>query len=333
MTKLFYLVNIMKIVLYYFLFILHFIGLFLIKQFNFLNKIFWFKVNKEIIFGSLFCLYIFYIRIIYTRPLGSIIKMPISNYTLFVTILVIILFTITLIITVYMLFKKSNKKNILPIWILNSIYKWNSFIETSLMSTSLYFVNYFSILTYITNKIIEPYIIFMKKRKNLKIIFCIIYGIPIIVSLSFFIDMCLCEYKYFPYVVILLIIPLIIKMILFVILTEAKPYYKFYINYYIINVTMLNINFFTWKDENGLIDSIHPYGTILTDEQFHKVLMDNFERFNYINHIYYLSEIRWQTLFLNRVFKKHRLIARAITLSLFLLGWIIKLYFILKFWF
>ena len=101
--------------------------------------------------------------------------MPISNYTLFVTILVIILFTITLIITVYMLFKKSNKKNILPIWILNSIYKCNLFIETSLMSTSLYFVNYFSILTYITNKIIEPYIIFMKKRKNLKIIFCIIY--------------------------------------------------------------------------------------------------------------------------------------------------------------
>lgn len=272
-TLLSYVVFPLEKILYYFLFILHIIGLVLIKRLTFLNKTFWFKFNKEIIFGSLFCLYIFYIRVIYVRPLGPIITTPISNYTLYITIWVIILFVITLIITLYILVRGSNKKRFLPLWILNLFSKWNSFMENSLMSTSLYIVNKSSMLTYITNKAIEPYVIFMKRRRNLKAIFLLIYGIPIIVSLSFFIDMCLQEYYYFPYFVILLIIPLAIKVMLFVIVTEVKPYYNFFMDYYYIKITMLKVNYFTWKDEHGIINSIYPRGTVLTDEQFYDVLM------------------------------------------------------------
>jgi hypothetical protein len=159
----------------------------------------------------------------------------------------------------------------------------------------------------------------------------LIYGIPFLVSLSFFIDTYLGVYKYFPYVAILLIIPLVIKVGIFIMLTEIEPFHKYWTKFFNIRVVMLKIIYF------AEIPKPKKFGLIMlneepkpsTEEEYREIFEYNYKQFKLIHCTWYLSLIRWERVYLNRVFKKRILITHCIILSLFLGGWVNKLYLIM----
>jgi hypothetical protein len=311
------------------IFIIHNVGLFILSLLEFIKnpKI----LNIKIVFGSLFCLYIFYLRFIYFRPLGVVVKHPISLTTKIITIYGIILFLIFLILTILKLVKKDKNKTIFPIWMQNWLFRYNKYLDDSLTVTSKFIINKFTILQKLYDYSLEPYINFMSKKRNLFLLLWLIYGIPFLVSLSFFIDTYLGVYKYFPYVAILLIIPLVIKVGIFIIISEIEFYHQRWMNFFDIRVVMLKIVYFINWDIPGKYGLLIPASmpAPLTEEEFDNILKENAYQFKVIHCTWYLSVIRWERVCLNRVFKKHILITRCIILSLFLGGWVNKLYLIM----
>ena len=156
------------------------------------------------------------------------------------------------------------------------------------------------------------------------------YGIPLLISIFFAIDVFIFNsFIYFPRVAILYSIPLLIRIIIYMLkMTSIVEYPKFYKDFDI-KMEGLNITHFSIKQDKQTVICLDENGQPIIYTTNSSLIQQAHDYFCLMHYVWYRSTFVLEELFIKSIFHYPILICQFFTSWIFLCSWIKLTYFAL----